>query len=63
MIVNNNKTKIEPFGEMVDSAYNEFRQGGLLNNIDSYGQQDNDEVSELSTDNTQGSDQEICESR
>ena len=44
--VNENKSKIEPFGDLVDSALIDFRTD-LTHNPDSYAQQENDEVEDM----------------
>ena len=44
--VNENKSKIEPFGDLVDSALLDFRTD-LTHNPDSYAQQENDEVEDM----------------
>ena len=44
--VNENKSKIEPFGDLVDSALLDFRTD-LTRNPDSYAQQENDEVEDM----------------
>ena len=41
-----NKSKIEPFGDLVDSALLDFRTD-LNHNPDSYAQQENDEVEDM----------------
>ena len=44
--VNENKIKIEPYGDLVDAALNNLRSHAI-NNQDSYAQQENDEVEGL----------------
>ena len=44
--VNENKSKIEPFGDLVDSNLLDFRTD-LTPNPDSYAQQENDEVEDM----------------
>ena len=44
--VNENKSKIEPFGDLVDSTLLDFRTD-LTCNPDSYAQQENDEVEDM----------------
>ena len=41
-IVNNDKGIIEPFGELLDAEFTEFRDE-LWHNMDSFGQQGNDD--------------------
>lgn len=45
-VVNTNKLKIEPFGDLVDAALNAFHTS-MTQNQDSYSQQENDEVENL----------------
>ena len=45
-IVNENKIKIEPYGDLVDTALSNLR-AHLINNQDSYAQQENDDVEGL----------------
>ena len=45
-IVNSNKIKIEPFGDLVETALSNLRSN-LSNSQDSYAQQENDEVETL----------------
>ena len=45
-IVNENKHKVEPYGEIVDTALHNLR-ANLIHNQDSYAQQENDEVENL----------------
>ena len=45
-VVNNNKIKIEPFGNLVETALRSLRSN-LKNNQDSHAQQENDEVESL----------------
>ena len=44
--VNDNKSKFEPFGDLVDSAMIDFRTD-LTHNPDSYARQENDEVEDM----------------
>ena len=49
-IVNFNKAQIEPYGELVDSAFSQFRSD-FNHNIDSFAQKENDEVIEQEGEN------------
>ena len=44
--INENKIKIEPYGDLVDAALSNLRSHAI-NNQDSYAQQENDEVEGL----------------
>lgn len=45
-IVNENKKFFEPFSDLMEDAINNYHRD-MVNNLDSYAQQENDEVQEL----------------
>ena len=59
-IINHNKCAVEPFGDLVDDAFIRFRAESTPN-MDSYGQQENDEIEQGLLENNRQSDSEEYE--